>query len=79
MIKFIIRCIKQSLFGKYTIEAHHLKSGKTEYALFEGQECLATHDDKEALKIYLKEHIAYKKKAIDTNKIHYFDSDGNEL
>ena len=79
MIKFIIRCIKQALFGRYTIEPSYLKPGKRCYGLFEGTHCLATNDNKEALKIYLKEHIAHKKKSIDNNKIMYFDIDGNEL
>ena len=53
MIKFIIRCIKQALFGRYTIEPSYLKPGKRCYGLFEGTHCLATNDNKEALKIYL--------------------------
>lgn len=77
MIKFIIRCIKQAIFGKYTIEPNYLKSG--EYALFEGIHCLATNKDKKAFKIYLKEYIKYKKKVIENDEKIYFDIDGNEL
>ena len=76
MIKFIIRCIKQSLFTRYTIEPSLVKSGS--YALFEGTECLAISDNKTYLESYLKTYINNKRDNKNFKTL-YFDRNGNEL
>lgn len=80
MIKFIIRCIKQALFGRYTIETScYSTPDRKHYALFHGLECLETSDDVNYLKKYLKDYIKRKKVCHNKDTIRYFDTNGNEL
>ena len=79
MIKFIIRCIKQALFGKYTIETSSVKPGVYHYGLFEGIKCLETSDNKKYLESYLKTYIKNKKERENIAVTSYYDRDGNKL